>query len=68
MTDSEYAAQSAFFRAFPKATLEAQYAKNAKSLRAMLAKAEATGRKVGGFTADVLRERAETFERLSCAS
>jgi hypothetical protein len=34
----------------------AQFALNAASLRTMLAKAERTGRKVNGYTADRLRE------------
>ena len=48
--------------------IRAQYAKNAAGLRKMLAKAEATGRKVNGFTAEVLRDRVATYERLSNAT
>lgn len=44
------------------------YAKNAVGLRAMLTKAEQTGRKVNGFTADFLREKVAIYTALSAAS
>ena len=65
MTQAEYAALPAFFRGASKATIEAQYARNAQGLRTMESKALRTGRKVGGFTASQLTERAERFETLS---
>lgn len=68
MTETEYAHLPAFFRAFPKARLEEQYAKNAIGLRRLQTKAERLGRKVNGYTADQLRAKADEYERLSHAS
>lgn len=42
-----------------------QYARGAKGLAGMLAKAEASGKKVGGFTAQQLREMTANFRRFS---
>ena len=48
--------------------LRAGYTRNLAQLRVMLEKAERTGKKVNGFTADQLRERVAEFQRLSVAS
>lgn len=48
--------------------LRRQYAANAVGLRAMLARAERTGQPVNGFSADTLRDRVATYERLSTAT
>ena len=42
-----------------------QYAANAVGLKKMLAKAEQTGKKVGGYTAADLRVLVADYERLS---
>lgn len=57
-----------FFAQFTPDQLRAGYARNANSLRGMLAKAEKTGRKVNGFTADYLRDRVNEYKRLSRAT
>lgn len=41
-----------------------QYQSNLQGLAGMLAKAERTGRKVGGFTTEQLRERVAAFTRI----
>ena len=41
------------------------YAKNAHGLRKMLAKAQKTGKKVGGYTAAELEESVRAYERLA---
>lgn len=43
------------------------YRQNAAALRAMAAKAGATGRRVNGYTAAELRERAEEYSRMAAA-
>lgn len=48
-------AKCAIFGCTP-AQLRAQHARNADMLAGMLAKAESTGRKVNGYTADELRK------------
>ena len=68
MTQAAYDALPPFFRRFPKDVLERQYARNAVSLRALFEKAERTGRKVNGYTAAQLLEKAEEFHALSHAS
>lgn len=52
-----------WFDQFSPEQLRRQYAKNVVGLKAMLARAERTGRKVNGFTADQLRDRVREFER-----
>lgn len=42
-----------------------QYSKNADQLAAMFAKAAATGRKVGGYTADELEQHAQDYARFA---
>jgi hypothetical protein len=54
-----------FFDQFTPEQMRAQYAKNANGLRFLLAKAERTGKKVNGYTADQLRAHIEKFERLA---
>lgn len=48
--------------------LRAGYGRNAIGLRALLSRAERTGRKANGFTAEYLRDRVTEYERLSTAS
>ncbi len=57
-----------FFSSFSPEQLRAGYARNAIGLRLLLARAERTGRKVNGFTADALRERVAEYKRLSVAT
>jgi hypothetical protein len=57
-----------FFAQFTPDQLRAGYARNAKGLRAMLAKAERTGRKVNGYTAEYLRAKVTEYDALSTAS
>ena len=57
-----------FFAQFTPDQLRAGFTRNAAGLAKMLAKAETTGRKVGGYTAEQLRERVAEFARLSTAS
>jgi hypothetical protein len=57
-----------FFGQFTPDQLRAGYARNAVSLGSLLAKAERTGRKANGFTADQLRERVAFFETMSRAT
>jgi hypothetical protein len=57
-----------FFAQFTPDQLRAGYARNANGLRGMLAKAERTGRKVNGFTAEYLRDRVAEYLRLSTAT
>ncbi len=54
-----------FFDQFTPEQLRAQYARNLIGLRRLLAKAEATGRKVNGYTVDQLRDLVARFERLA---
>ena len=65
MTRLEYESRPAVFQQATQDQLEAQYARNAQGLRAMESRAIATGRKVGGYTATQLAERAARFETLS---
>ncbi len=51
-----------FFDQFTAEQMRAQYIRNIAQLRSMLAKAESTGRKVNGYTADQLRERIQAFQ------
>ena len=44
---------------------QAHYAKNAAGLAKMLTKAEATGRKVGGYAADQLRVLVADYRKLA---
>jgi hypothetical protein len=60
--------QTRFFAQFTPDQLRAGFARNAKGLAGLLAKAERTGRKVNGFTADYLREKVAEYEALSRAS
>lgn len=46
-------------------TLQAAYARNAAGLRTLLDRAEKTGRKVNGYTAEELRHSVAECERLS---
>lgn len=57
-----------FFAQFTPDQLRAGYARNAVGLRTLLAKAERTGRKVNGFTADYLHAKVTEYEALSHAS
>lgn len=57
-----------FFDDFSGDQLRVAYARNAAGLATMLDKAERTGRKVGGFTADYLRAKVAEYRRLSVAS
>jgi hypothetical protein len=57
-----------FFAQFTPDQLRAGFARNADGLRRMLAKAERTGKKVNGFTADYLRDRVAEYTRLSRAT
>jgi hypothetical protein len=45
--------------------LQAHYAKNAAGLAKMLAKAEATGKLVGGYTAEQLRVLVTDYRKLA---
>lgn len=45
--------------------LQAHYAKNAAGLAKMLAKAETTGKLVGGYTADQLRVLVADYRKLA---
>lgn len=45
--------------------IKAQYLANAKGMERMYNKAVETGKKVGGFTADQLKERIEQFKKLA---
>lgn len=54
-----------YFTQFTPEQIQAGYARNAAGLRRMLARAEATGRKVGGYTADELRASVADYERLA---
>jgi hypothetical protein len=45
--------------------VRAQYLANAAQMRAMAEKAERTGRKVNGYTAEQLNARADEFERIA---
>lgn len=45
--------------------LRRQYARNAEGLRKMLARAEMTGKRVGGYTAAELRVSVATYEQLA---
>lgn len=56
-----------FFSQFSAQQLRDGYARNVIGIRAMLVKAEETGRKVNGFTADYLREKVAVYERLASA-
>lgn len=47
--------------------LQRQYRRNAEGLERMLAKAETTGKKVGGYTAADLRTIAADYRTLSVA-
>lgn len=49
-------------------TIRAQYAANAAGLRALLARAERTGRPVNGYTASQLRAALARYEALSASS
>ena len=53
---------------FTSAQLRAGYARNAVGLQSLLTKAERTGKKANGFTADQLRERVTEYLRLSTAT
>lgn len=57
-----------FFAQFTPDQLRAGFARNAKGLATMLAKAERTGRKVNGFTAEYLRAKVAEYEALSRAT
>ena len=46
-------------------TIKAQYLSNAQGMERMYNKAVATGKKVGGFTADQLKEKIEQFKKLA---
>lgn len=56
-----------FFAKFTPEQLRAGYARNAISLGALLAKAERTGRKANGFTANYLRAKVAEYKALSYA-
>lgn len=45
--------------------LKQQYADNAKGMERMYNKAVETGKKVGGFTADQLKEKIEQFKNMA---
>jgi len=45
--------------------LKQQYADNAKGMERMYNKAVTTGKKVGGFTAEQLKEKIEQFKALA---
>jgi hypothetical protein len=62
------AEQTRFFAQFTPDQLRAGYARNAIGLRTMLVKAERTGKKVNGFTADYLRSKVAEYETMSHAS
>ena len=57
-----------FFAQFTPDQLRVGFARNAIGLHALLAKAERTGRKVNGFTADYLRAKVAQYEALSRAT
>lgn len=57
-----------FFAQFTPDQLRAGFARNAIGLHTLLVKAEHTGRKVNGFTADYLRAKVTEYEALSHAS
>lgn len=48
-----------------EAQLNAQYTANAKQMRGLQAKAEKTGKKVHGYTAEQWAESAERFEKIA---
>lgn len=54
-----------FFDQFTPEQLRAQYARNLEGLRRLLARAEASGRKVNGQTAEQWRAHVARFERLA---
>lgn len=60
--------QTRFFAQFTPDQLRAGFARNAAGLRTLLVKAERTGRKVNGFTAEYLRAKVAEYEALSHAS
>ena len=45
--------------------LRRQYQRNAAGLRSMLSRAEATGRKVNGYTVEQLRAHVAEYERIA---
>jgi rubrerythrin len=55
----------AFFQQFTPEQMRAQYTKNLRTFEGMLEKAERTGKKVGGYTADRLRAHVEQFAYLA---
>lgn len=57
-----------FFSQFTPDQLRAGYARNASGLQTMLSKAESTGKKVNGYTADTLRAVSAKYASLSKAS
>ena len=52
-----------FFNQFTPEQIRAQYARCIPGLMAMLAKAERTGKKVNGYTADQLKMHISDFRR-----
>lgn len=55
----------AFFQQWTPEQMRAQYAKNLRTFEGMLAKADSTGRQVGGYTAQQLRDHVEQFAYLA---
>lgn len=60
--------KQSFFAQFTPDQLRAGFARNADGLRTLLAKAERTGKKANGFTADYLRAKVAEYEALSRAT
>lgn len=60
--------KQSFFSQFTPDQLRAGFARNAIGLGTLLAKAERTGKKANGFTADYLRAKVAEYEALSLAS
>ena len=57
--------KTTFFAQFTPDQLRAGYARNASSLRTMLATAERTGRKVNGYTLAELRDSEAAYRTAS---
>lgn len=61
-----FEAVASFFQVSPE-RIRMQYAENAKQLRGLQAKAERTGKKVNGATAEQWNKMASRFEKLASA-
>ena len=57
--------QTAKMYGVPVEAIKAQYLANAQGMERMYNKANATGKKVGGFTAEQLKSKIEEFKTLA---